>query len=159
MEFDVWDNEDLATRFLELTEKVELDDEEWLPPRLKKARSQQKGKHCVIDIGSQTYINILEHPNEYIKEPDVMSKSAHTQHHYWKTWSSQTQLDGFFKLQAVSTSSEDGKVVCLNSSESSSDSGCGMTLVTRQHKPLVLCSGINSTTGKNDLQLTLKFYL
>ncbi|KAF8509123.1 hypothetical protein BU17DRAFT_70567 [Hysterangium stoloniferum] len=75
-----WEEENLQESMVKLALKEgdNLRDEDWLPYQLKRAKKLKTNQ-----------------PKEYMRGPDVMSKSKCTQCHYHNTNHNQTTLDGF----------------------------------------------------------------
>jgi hypothetical protein len=44
MELDIWDDEDLAENLEEMLRKADVEDRDWLPPRLQQQQNQRKGE-------------------------------------------------------------------------------------------------------------------
>jgi hypothetical protein len=55
LELDIWDDEDLAEKLEEMLMKADVEDCDWLPPRLQQQKNQRKGE-C---NGPESYIQNL----------------------------------------------------------------------------------------------------
>ncbi|KAF8238549.1 hypothetical protein L208DRAFT_1241989 [Tricholoma matsutake] len=82
-----WEDEGLQESMfkLGLDDGDDMSDEDWLPYQLRKTKKLK-----------------TERPKQYVKGPDIMSKSKRTQHRYRKASRNQKTLDGFiFSMHKV----------------------------------------------------------
>ena len=96
-----WEDEGLQESMfkLALDEGDDMLDEDWLPYRLRKTKKLKTGQSCVTRAQSRklTLWN-AERPKQYVKGPDIMSKSKRMQRHYCKASRNQKTLDSFIFL-------------------------------------------------------------
>ncbi|KAF9489413.1 hypothetical protein BDN71DRAFT_1529516 [Pleurotus eryngii] len=78
---DIWDHEDLTPGIVEMIEMKEEQDGEWLPSHLRWASLRKTAR-----------------PTEYMKGPDVMSKSKRTQRRHRKANIGQTKLNTYLGI-------------------------------------------------------------
>ncbi|KAH9011560.1 hypothetical protein EDB85DRAFT_2228358 [Lactarius pseudohatsudake] len=83
--FSDLEDEDFAAKLVEMAERDDPNDTEWIPSRLRTWTQTPK-----------------ERPRTYAKGPDVMSKSLRTRQRYQKEWKSQTTLNSFFRVPGAS---------------------------------------------------------
>ncbi|KAI9448580.1 hypothetical protein H4582DRAFT_2141941 [Lactarius indigo] len=75
--FSDLEDEEFAAKLVEMTERDDPNDTEWIPSRLRTRTPKER-------------------PHTYMKGPDVMNKSLRTRQRYQKEWKSQTTLNSFF---------------------------------------------------------------
>ncbi|KAG6843015.1 hypothetical protein H0H87_008570 [Tephrocybe sp. NHM501043] len=111
-EDEQWGDEDLCRKMFDMASRGGDDptDEDWVPPKFRNYRKRKAVPK--------------ERPKEYVKGPDVMSKSKHSQEHYRKTFCNQSFLDSFIIQSKRSCS--DLSSIAGQSEESVSREGSSM---------------------------------
>ncbi|KAG1853065.1 hypothetical protein F4604DRAFT_1933334 [Suillus subluteus] len=85
LEMDALDDEDFGCRLVEMVQKEDERNPDWIPERLRRKAKKRAADHK----------HEYSRPATYIKGPDVMNKSERTRQCYRAKWKGQTSLTSF----------------------------------------------------------------